>query len=178
MPLYLITLCHPYLLTTSQRRSLAQSITRIHSTLFSAPSLFVNVRFMNADAASSSEATAFVGGKESPTNSIAAHVRHGPSRPRSKYDELCAQIHSAWDEIVVDVQGKAASEEHKLHTIFVMGDIVAAWEQGFNIPEAGGDAAWIKENMREFERRAGQGDGAMRDLVEEVRARGGEWGIE
>ncbi len=182
MPLYLITLSHPHLLTSSQRRSLAQSITTIHSALFSAPSLFVNVRFTNAATGTSGDgngaAIAFAGGQEANTNFIAAHVRHGPSRPREKYDELCAKLKSAWDEAVVDVQGKTESEEHKLHTIFIMGDIVAGWEQGFSIPEAGGDAAWLKENMEEFERRADAGDAAMRGLVEEVRGRGKEFGLE
>jgi hypothetical protein len=53
-----------------------------------------------------------------------------------------------------------------------MGDIVAGYEQGFMLPEAGDDGKWIRENMGEFERRAGNGDRAMREMVEEIKVRG------
>lgn len=189
MPLYLITLAHPHLLTPSQRRSLAESLTRIHTTLFSTPSLFVNVRFTNAaggpsaaigklETAPADDATSFAGGKESRTNIIAAHVRHGPSRPREKYDELCRLVKDAWDQVVVDPQGKTEAEENRLHTIFVLGDIVAGWERGFSIPGAGEDAEWLRGNMGEFERRAEGGDKVMGELVQEIKARREEFGLE
>jgi hypothetical protein len=53
-----------------------------------------------------------------------------------------------------------------------MGDIVAGYEQGFMLPEAGEDGKWIRENMAEFERRAEDGDDVMRDMVEEINRRG------
>ena len=63
-------------------------------------------------------------------------------------------------------------EGEKLDTVFIMGDIVAGFEQGFMLPEAGEDGKWIRTNLGEFERRAEKGDGVMRELVEEVRQRG------
>jgi hypothetical protein len=52
-----------------------------------------------------------------------------------------------------------------------MDDIVAGYEQGFMLPEAGEDGKWIRENMAEFERRAEDGDDVMRDMVEEINRR-------
>lgn len=43
---------------------------------------------------------------------------------------------------------------------------------GFSLPVAGEDGKWIRENMKDFERLAGDGDEEMRDLVEEIGARG------
>ena len=40
------------------------------------------------------------------------------------------------------------------------------------LPEAEDDGRWIKENMPEFERRAKGGNEVMRDMVEEINARG------
>lgn len=60
----------------------------------------------------------------------------------------------------------------KLDTVFIMGDIVAGYEQGFMLPEAGEDGKWISRNLAEFERRADCGDVGMRDLVREIEERG------
>jgi hypothetical protein len=99
------------------------------------------------------------------TNNIIAHVRPGPSRPRSAYDTLCHQVKDVWAKVI-------SNQEEKLDTIFIMGDIVAGYEQGFMLPEAGDDGKWIKENMGEFERRSKDGDVTMREMVEEIRVRG------
>jgi hypothetical protein len=48
---------------------------------------------------------------------------------------------------------------------------VAGIEHGFIIPEAGGDKAWMKENMAEFEKKAREGNGYMKDLLEEIKER-------
>lgn len=56
MPLYIIF--HKDPITPSQRDELAAAITRIHTNLFSTPSLFVNVKFEDASGASY-----YVGGK-------------------------------------------------------------------------------------------------------------------
>lgn len=53
-----------------------------------------------------------------------------------------------------------------LHNVFLFEDIVAGAEQGFVLPQAGKDGEWAKENMGEFERRAGEGDESMQRLVE------------
>ncbi len=58
-----------------------------------------------------------------------------------------------------------------LDTVFVMGAIVAGFEQGLMVPEAGEDGRWMRENMGEFERRAGEGDEGMKSLVEEIKRR-------
>lgn len=54
----------------------------------------------------------------------------------------------------------------------MFGDIVAGFENGFVIPEAGRDKAWIKEHYEEFQKLAEQGDEGMARLVEEVKGRG------
>lgn len=60
----------------------------------------------------------------------------------------------------------------KLDTVFIMGDIVAGYEQGFMLPEAGEDGKWISRNLGEFKRRAEEGDAVMKEMVEEIRERG------
>ena len=56
MPLYIIS--HKDPLNTSQRDELAAAITKIHTTVFTTPSLFVNVKFEDV-----SDASYYVGGK-------------------------------------------------------------------------------------------------------------------
>ena len=56
MPLYVIS--HKDPISSSQRDELAAAITKIHTTLFTTPSFFVNVKFEDA-----SEAPYYVGGK-------------------------------------------------------------------------------------------------------------------
>ena len=91
-----------------------------------------------------------------------AHVRPGPSRPRSAYDTLCNALMKVWD---------ASVPREKLDTVFIMADIVAGFEQGFMLPEAGEDGMWISKNLEEFERRAGEGDTVMREMVQEIKDR-------
>jgi hypothetical protein len=67
--------------------------------------------------------------KQKLTN-IIAHVRPGPSRPRSAYDKLCEWLKGVWAKVIFD-------QKEKLDIIFIMGDIVAGYEQGFMLPEAG-----------------------------------------
>jgi hypothetical protein len=49
---------------------------------------------------------------------------------------------------------------------------VAGFEQGLMVPEAGNDEVWMKENFKEFDRRAREGDQDMKEVVEEIQARG------
>lgn len=56
MPFYVIS--HKDPITSQQRDDLAAAITKIHTTLFTTPSLFVNVKFEE-----SSAADYYVGGK-------------------------------------------------------------------------------------------------------------------
>jgi len=156
MPLYLIS--HAVPLNNTQKDTLATEITKIHTTLFTTPSLFVNVRFTPAD-----QHVGYVGGKKMQTNSISAHVRHGPARGKEMYDSLVRNVAKVWGTVV---------KEDKDIRIFVLGDIVAGFEHGFKIPEAGGDKAWMRENMPEFERKAREGNEDMKDLIEEIKTRG------
>ena len=73
-----------------------------------------------------------------------------------------------WAKVIPSERG----EKDKLDTIFIMGDIIAGYEQGFMLPEAGDDGRWIKENMEEFERRAKGGNVVMREMIEEIKMRG------
>ncbi|KAL1645164.1 hypothetical protein SLS58_003869 [Diplodia intermedia] len=160
MPLYIVS--HKDPLNTSQRDELAAAITKIHTTVFTTPSLFVNVKFEDV-----SDASYYVGGKPTRVNAIHAHVRPGASRPRSAYDELCRQLRrDAWERVLLPGGGPP------LDAIFVHGTIVAGEERGVMLPEAGADVAWMRENMADFERRARAGDEGMRGLVEECRAMG------
>lgn len=93
MPLYLVS--HAVDLTTNQQDTLATAITKLHTELFTAPALFVNVRFSAA-----SQHVGYVGGKKGQVNSISAHVRHGPSRTPEMYDRLCIGVAKAWAETV------------------------------------------------------------------------------
>lgn len=85
-------------------------------------------------------------------------------------------ITAIWDDAVrgVEARGDGKSgrldDEKALHNCFIMEDIAAGAEQGFVLPVAGRDGAWIEENMGEFERRAEEGDESMRALIAEYKA--------
>jgi len=174
MPLY--TIAHKTNLSDGQKDALAEHITSIHATLFGAPKLFVNVHFVPANT------SAYVAGRRSVNNHILANVRHGPSRTQAMYTDLCKRIEGAWDEVVGGGRGgadggmvngdKGVDGGKELKGIFVLGDIVAGWENGFAIPEAGKDREWLEENWDEFRRLAGEGREEWMGLVEDVEARG------
>jgi len=71
-----------------------------------------------------------------------------------------------------DSNSKSKSDEKQLRGIFILGSLIAGQENGFALPPAGGDGAWIKENRREFERLAGEGDEDMKEMLEELGRRG------
>ncbi|KAL1883210.1 hypothetical protein Daus18300_000268 [Diaporthe australafricana] len=156
MPWYIVSHREP--IAAPQRDELASAITKVHTGLFTTPSLFVNVRFEDA-----SKIPHYVGGKPKLVNAIQAHVRSGPSRPRSSYNELCRQLRVAWESVLITTP---------LDTISVHGSLVAGEENGLLRPEAGHDAEWVRENMPEFERLAAEGDESMRAMVEECKSRG------
>ncbi|KAI3397601.1 hypothetical protein diail_10573 [Diaporthe ilicicola] len=156
MPWYIVCLREP--IDATQRDELASAITRVHTNIFTTPSLFVNVRFEDE-----SKVHHYVGGKPKLVNSIQSHVRSGPSRPRSSYNELCRQLRVEWESVLPTTP---------LDNISVHGCLVAGEENGVLRPEAGHDAEWVRENMPEFERLAAAGDESMRTLVEECKSRG------
>lgn len=154
---------HQFALTEPQRLSIAKAITTIHSTMFSTPELFVNVQFRPSD-----QAISYVGGKPHTSNSITGLVRHNNTRTQAQYEELCRRIAEAWKDAVPDAD---TNEKHKLSAIFVEGVILAGWEQGVMIPEAGDDEKWLKTHWKEFKARAEAGDQGMKDLVADIERR-------
>jgi len=93
MPAYEVE--HIVPLTSIQQDALAEAITAIHSSKFSTPRLFVNVRFSNIE----SQPT-YVAGKRKKANRIFAYVRHGPSRSQADYDAVSGELTKAWEKVV------------------------------------------------------------------------------
>lgn len=128
------------------------------------------------------------GRKQKTTNFIIANIRHGPSRTQKLYQELCADIIKAWDDIVgvnsnthgtanAYANGHDKERKQELRAIFLLGGIVAGSEAGFPIPQAGQDGEWMKENWPAFERKAEEGDEDFVEFVREIKERGGEFGL-
>ena len=168
MPFYEIK--HHIPLTTSQKDELAQAITRIHSTKFRTPKLFVNVAFTDV-----SNADTYVAGRRLTANHLHAHVRNNASRSRSDWKDIADQYQKAWDDIVGKGLPKVRRSDPDLDTslrsIIFMGDLTFGMELGFVVPPAGEDVEWMQENWGEFNRRAEEGDEDFRYLVEEVQER-------
>ncbi|KAK1145395.1 hypothetical protein N8T08_004270 [Aspergillus melleus] len=168
MPLY--TIEHSTPLSKPQRDALAQSITYIHTRKFTTPSLFVNVQFVD-----STHRCNYIAGKERPINRILAHVRSGGNRTTPDFEDLARKIESAWNDIVnagcVGQLDKGEKKERELNRVFILGAITAGLECGILLPRAGGDTAWLKDNMAIFEERAREGDEDFIELLEEIRSR-------
>ncbi|KAI6829401.1 hypothetical protein KC342_g9015, partial [Hortaea werneckii] len=152
MPLYEIQ--HYITLTISQKDELAEAITKIHSTKFSTPRMFVNVQFT-----STSTLRTYVGGKPRQGNHIRATVRNGPSRTSEDWNDLTRQIQSAWTTVVgpgLPKLRRSDTEEAdtSLRSIIICGEILGGMEAGFFLPPAGGDAGWIARNWGAFRERA------------------------
>jgi phenylpyruvate tautomerase PptA (4-oxalocrotonate tautomerase family) len=172
MPLYEVN--HSTNLTASQKADLASALTQLHSTRFSTPRMFVNVRFTDISALKET-GDFYVGGRAHTPSHILAHVRTGPSRKTSEFNSLCKDVTAAWDEIVKPlpkVKRSAPDEDRSLYSVFVLGDIVAGMEAGFVVPEAGKDEEWLAENMGAFKARAEAGEEEFVELVKEVEDRG------
>ena len=61
------------------------------------------------------------------TNNIIAHVRPGPSRPKSAYDTLCAQV----KDVLAKAIASARDEQEKLDRIFTLGGGIVAGQIQF-----------------------------------------------
>ncbi|PYH37490.1 uncharacterized protein BO87DRAFT_404524 [Aspergillus neoniger CBS 115656] len=162
IPLYEIE--HSILLNKSQRDKVAQAITHTHTRKFATPSLFVNVRFTDANSQHN-----YVAGKERAINRIMAYVRVGGTRTTADFDDLAQRLSEAWDKVVTKNGG--ASKERQLNAVFVLGAITTGTESGFLLPRAGEDASWLKSNATKFQELAKQGDGDFAELVGEMRSR-------
>jgi phenylpyruvate tautomerase PptA (4-oxalocrotonate tautomerase family) len=167
MPYYEIN--HAVILTESQKDDLAKAITKLHSERFMTPRLIVNVKYTDI-----SNMTFYIAGKRRTKSHILAHVRTGASRSNKDFNALCADLFTAWNEIVPlpKIKRSAPDEDRSLHGVFVLGDLVAGMEAGFTVPEAGKDGEWLAENMPAFRARAENGEEDFVDLVKEVEERG------
>ncbi|KAK5133685.1 hypothetical protein LTR08_007439 [Meristemomyces frigidus] len=169
MPHY--TIEHAILLTSSQKDDLAVAITTIHSTKFSTPKMFVNVTFNDV-----SEARTYVGGKQRSGNHIKANVRSGPSRTQEDWNELSMQIARAWDDIIgrglPKIKRGSEDPDTTLRSVVLLGDIIGGLEAGFVLPPAGGDAEWLQQNWKAFNRKADEGDEEFKELMKDVEVRG------
>ncbi|CAK40760.1 hypothetical protein An11g06050 [Aspergillus niger] len=125
MPLYEIE--HSIPLDKSQRHELAQAITHIHTRKFATPSLFVNIRFIDANSRHN-----YVAGKERAINRITAYVRAGGTRTTADFDELAQRVSETWDR-VINKDG-TRSKERQLNAVFVLGAITTGTENGFLLP--------------------------------------------
>ncbi|KAF2631260.1 hypothetical protein BU25DRAFT_386290 [Macroventuria anomochaeta] len=159
MPLYEIH--HSCTLTASQQSAIASGITSLHCTTFSTPSAFVNTTFHPT---STTSPQIYVGGSPQRTNYILGHLRPRPNNAE-KLSHIVKTITAIWNEHARPVDSRA------LHNVFLMEDIVAGAEQGFVLPVPGKDGEWVRENMGEFERRAGDGDESVRALVQEYKSK-------
>ncbi|KAK4544440.1 hypothetical protein LTR36_004331 [Oleoguttula mirabilis] len=169
MPLYEIQ--HHISLTSSQKDDLAIAITRIHSTKFLTPKMFVNVTYTDV-----SETRTYIGGKQRTGNHIKANVRSGPSRTQEDWNDLSRQIAAAWDDIVgkglPKVRRAAPDPDTSLRSVILLGGLVGGLEAGFILPPAGGDVAWLQDNWEAFNRKADAGDEEFQEMVQEVKERG------
>ncbi|KAI6900707.1 hypothetical protein KC318_g8331 [Hortaea werneckii] len=170
MPLYEVQ--HYITLTISQKDELAEAITKIHSTKFSTPRMFVNVHFT-----STSTLRSYVGGRPRQGNHIRATVRNGPSRTSEDWNDLTRQLQQAWTTIVGPGLPKVRRSDTEeadtsLRSIILCGEILGGMEAGFFLPPAGGDKGWIERNWEAFRERADRGEEEFRDLVREVEERG------
>ena len=144
MPAYEIE--HVVPLSSQQKDEIAQSITATHTSLFTTPSLFVNVRFTDA-----SKQDVYVGGKkvalstprqrvakeaylvQKRTNRILAHVRAGGGRSNTQFNELCSTLELMWATHAQ--QSESGGPDDWDLRIFVLGSIVAGSEGGLPLPK-------------------------------------------
>lgn len=159
-------------ISPAQLDEFAARLTVLHCSTFSAPSIFVNISFLNDNI---HKTVNYVGGKrQEQQNYIIGHIRPRPASARSKVQDLVKGIMTLWDEMMRPGERSASGrldDEKALHNVFIMEDITAGAEQGFILPIAGQDAVWMEENRAEFERRASHGDESMQTLLTEIENR-------
>ncbi|KAG4424039.1 hypothetical protein IFR04_002881 [Cadophora malorum] len=166
MPFYDVQ--HSLPLDPSQRSSLAKELTTLHATAFNAPTIFVNVKFTpNAQ-----DEGYFVGGEHRPsTNRIFVHVRSGKGRGDEAFAKLAANVEEVWKRVVGRGEGDAGAGNLKvLHAVFIVPGITVR-EQGFAIPLAGEEAAWLKSNLKMFKTIADAGEADMKTLTADLESR-------
>lgn len=147
MPFYNVE--HSFPLSMQQKTDLAERITKIHTTAFKTPSMFVNVKFYQEDASAHNY---FVAGqpKDGANNRIMGYVRSSSGRKREHFDKLTEEIENAWYVVLGersddDEDGEkkkdgnkdsssSAKEAKELLSITLIGGIIVR-EKGYAIPE-------------------------------------------
>ncbi|KAJ9637650.1 hypothetical protein H2204_004799, partial [Knufia peltigerae] len=182
---------HTYPLTPEQKRSIAKSVTSLHSTTFLTPSLFVNVIFQYLPATSTASSSTSSGTapdeQDDPTyylagepfshhhphgpNRIIAQVRTSPERTKAIFDDLALRIEKSWYDVVNDDDDdnqKDKKAARKMHMISFY-PMIAARENGVTIPDAGNESNWLKDNMSYFKSQAYEhGDEDFKKMIEEI----------
>ncbi|KAL6819142.1 hypothetical protein V8C40DRAFT_281482 [Trichoderma camerunense] len=172
MPFYEIH--HSYPLTRAQKQKFASSITELHSTTFTTPSLFVNIRFVPAEPAGEFFVAAKPVEPTSP-NRVMALVRMGADRTKAQFDNLAGKIEKSWNEIVgyddsLHVE-TVEDKEKKLHIVSFVA-IITGRENGVYLPNTGQEKTWLKDNMAYFKERAEVArDEKFADMLEEIKHR-------
>lgn len=128
MPIYEIR--HAIPLTTSQKDSLAQQITAIHSQKFTTPKLFVQVYYTDV-----SSTWSYVGGRRRSENHIRGQVRTGPSRSQEDWNSHIQAIADAWENVVGSAMKNGAAGggekfDTTLRSVILTGGMVAGLEAG------------------------------------------------
>ena len=165
MPSYEVL--HAVPLSDTQQDQLAQAITEAHTSIFSLPRLFVNVAYIDI-----SNRNTYVGGKRQKVNHINARVRLG-ARTEKEFQKLCDELANAWDRIVIGParERKENFQNLRLQTIILSPGNPTGREAGFNLPRAGEEGTWIKENYAGFQERAQRGEENFVDLLHEIEER-------
>ncbi|KAF2226091.1 hypothetical protein BDZ85DRAFT_258581 [Elsinoe ampelina] len=175
MPLYQIY--HSYPLSQEQKQVLATSITTLHATTFTTPSFFVHVRFIPEDSAG---VNYFMAGKphQNNANRVVGIVRVSEKRSKSDFDALGEKIEKAWYDAVKGSSGDEEEtaleqdEDGKRLIMVTFTPMITIRENGMLIPEAGGEAAWLKEHIGHIKLMSeGEGIRDFGDMLEEFNTR-------
>ncbi|KAF3070073.1 hypothetical protein CFAM422_007024 [Trichoderma lentiforme] len=135
----------------AQKQKFAPSITELHSTTFTTPSLFVNIRFVPAEPTGDFFVAAKPVEPTSP-NRVFALVRMGADRTKAQFNNLAGKIEKSWNEIV--------SYDDNLHV-----ETVEDKEKKLHI-------TWLRDNMAYFKERAEVSKNEkFADMLEEIEHR-------
>ncbi|KAH8806042.1 hypothetical protein F5884DRAFT_902973 [Xylogone sp. PMI_703] len=172
MPLYDVQ--HSYPLTREQKDRVAEAITRLHSTMFHTPSMFVNIRFI----ATEPQGDFYVAGtptEPASPNRILALVRMGADRTKKMFDDLSEEIEKEWNKIVkYDSTLHPATTEDKAKKLHIISwtAVIGARENGVLLPGTGEEKTWLKSYMSYFKERAEMGrDEMFAAMLKEIEGR-------
>lgn len=125
MPLYQFE--HIIQLSTTQKATIARTITDWHATTFKAPRFIVQCRFI--DVSQGLLADHYVGGAPRQINRVFLSLRSGTGRTQEQLQGMADKISDSWDDVVG--QG---SIEQQLRGVYIQGNIDSAKEAGFHLP--------------------------------------------